>query len=80
MNEYAFKFTAQAWRRDPYYVGSSQPIKKVTVVATTEKKARDEARRVLGNLNEDYYWRFWLKETRDVRLTAHADEDAAAKR
>ena len=70
MADYAFKFKAQAWRRDSYYVGSSQPVKVLTVVATTEAEAKVEARRVLGEIDRSWYWRFWLVESRDVRLAA----------
>lgn len=72
MADYAFKFKAQAWRRDSYYMGSSQPVKELTVIATTEAGGKEEARRVLGSIDSAWYWRFWLVESQDVRLLAPA--------
>lgn len=68
MTDYAFTIKAQAWRVDPYYVASSQPVKNLTVVASTEAEAKAEARRVLGEIDNAWYWRFWVIESRDARL------------
>ena len=68
--DYSWKFKAQAWRTDPYYVASSQPIKRVIVAASTEDEARDEARRMLGPLLHGWYYRFWLVKAKDIRLLA----------
>lgn len=67
-SDYSWKFKAQAWDKDPYYVASSAPIKNVTVVASTEDEARAEAERMLPPLRNGYYYRFWLIKAKDVRL------------
>ena len=66
--EYSWEFKVQAWRTDRYYVGSSQPVDRITVVASTEVEAKVEARRMLGPLNSGWYYRFWLIEAKDIRL------------
>lgn len=68
MTDYAFTLTAQQWRDDPYYVASSAPVHKVTVVASTKQEAFNEAERVLGAPSSHRYWRYWVKEMKDVRL------------
>lgn len=66
--DYAFKLTAQQWRDDPYYVGSSAPVKQITVVAATQAEAFTEAVRVLGPSADHWYWRFWVESVVDARL------------
>lgn len=68
MADYVFEITAQAWRTDSYYVGSSQPVHHIKVVASTEGEAQIEATRVLGELDRSWYWRFWVESAKDVRL------------
>lgn len=75
MAEYAFKLNAQAWRRDPYYVASSQPVKVLTVIATTEEEAKVEALRVLGAIDRSWYWRFWVVWARDIRLLTEKQKE-----
>ncbi len=70
MADYSFDVTAQQWRQDPYYVASSAPIQKITVIASTKQGAVEEARRVLGTPDAHRYWRVWIGAARDVRLVA----------
>ncbi len=73
--DYAFKLTAQQWPDDPYFVASSAPVKKITVVAATQAEAFTEAVRVLGPSDSDRYWRFWVDSVVDVRLPEAATSD-----
>jgi predicted RNase H-like HicB family nuclease len=66
--DYQFNLTAQAWRRDSYYVASSQPIRELQIVASTEDEARTEAHRVLGEIDSSWYWRIRVQSMKDVRL------------
>jgi hypothetical protein len=70
MTDYAFTLRAQQWRDDPYYVASSAPMHTLTVVASTKQEAFNEAERVLGAPDRYRYWRYWVTETKDVRLIA----------
>jgi hypothetical protein len=69
---YRWRFKVQAWRTDPYYVGSSQPVRDLEIVASTENEAKDEARRILPKLRDErtWYYRFFLQDSKDVRLVA----------
>ena len=73
MTDYAWKMTAQAWRDDPYYVGSSAPLNPIEVVAPTRQEAMNEAARVLGPLRRGWVWRFFDIKGRDVRLTEEVE-------
>jgi hypothetical protein len=66
--EYVFKFKAQAWRTDSYYVSSSEPVQEITAIGSTKQEAINEADRALGKLNSSFYWRFWLVSSTDIRL------------
>lgn len=74
MAEYAFKMKAQSWARDPYYVASSAPVRELTIVASTENEAREEAKRILPGLADDRYWKFWVVSTKDIRLLTDAEK------
>ena len=74
MSDYAFSLTAQQWRTDPYYVGSSAPVHRLTVVAATKQEAINEGARVLGEASAHRYWRFWVKSMKDVRLLTDAEK------
>lgn len=69
MADYAFQLEAQQWRTDPYYVASGRPIKHLTVVATSEDLAIEEAKKVLGEPERGYYWRFVTRDIKDARLS-----------
>lgn len=75
MSEYAFKMDAQQWRDDPYYVASSAPVQKLTVVASTKADAVTEALRVLGTPERYRHWKIWVRDATDVRLVPQ-DESA----
>lgn len=68
MADYQWKIAAQQWRDDPYYVASSAPIQKVTVVAPTKQEAINEAARILGPAADHRHWRYWVGEATDIRL------------
>lgn len=68
MAEYAFEVKAQQWRDDPYYVASSAPVHKLTVVAETIAGARTEARNLLGPPSSHRVWKLWVGQGRDLRL------------
>lgn len=65
---YKMEITVQAWRTDPYYVGSSQPIEHVTVVAHNHAEGKKLAEEALYGLRGGYYWRFWIDSATDLRL------------
>jgi hypothetical protein len=68
MADYAFEITAQQWSRDSYYVSSSRPVIRVTVVASTQADAVTEAKRMLGDPERSRYWRIGVGKAIDVRL------------
>jgi hypothetical protein len=75
VSEYAFKMDAQQWRDDPYYVASSEPVQKLTVVASTKADAVTEALRVLGRPADYRVWKVWVRDAIDIRLVPQ-DESA----
>ena len=72
---YAWDMKAQQWRDDPYYVASSAPIEKVTVVAATRAEAFKELWRVLGPASSHRRWKGWVLGCKDARLIQEATDD-----
>jgi hypothetical protein len=70
--EYVWKMTAQAWRDDPHYVGSSAPRTPIEVVAATQQEAINEAARALGDPGRHWVWRFFGITARDLRIPEEA--------
>jgi hypothetical protein len=67
-NDYAFTCEAQQWSNDSYYVASSSPVHKLTVVASTKSEAVSEVKRVVGDAERGRHWKVWVREAVDVRL------------
>lgn len=72
---YAWDMKAQQWRDDPYYVASSAPMERVTVVAATRKQAFAELWRVLGPASSHRHWKGWVMGCKDARLVNQDEAD-----
>lgn len=72
---YAWEMKAQQWRDDPYYVASSAPMQKVTVVAPTRPAAFEELWRVLGPAASGRHWKGWVLSAKDIRIPVGGDDE-----
>ena len=70
MAEYAYKIIAQPWHVDPYYVASGQRKESLEIVASSDAEAKEEALKLLPEINSAYYWRFFIQERTDLRVLA----------
>ena len=68
MAEYVWKMRAQSWSDDTYYVASSEPLKPIEVIASTQDEALEEAARALGDPGRGRHWQFFGIKASDARL------------
>lgn len=70
MAQYVYEMGAQPWRRDPYYVASSQKKELLSLVARNDDEAFVEARNLLRPIDSAWYWKIWVISRTDLRIIA----------